>query len=78
MAKNATTQEIEETALIDRSMAQVFDWAKDDKRPVRIAIWNFQMEKNGQDTMKTAEDVKWELTASEDEVKDFCEKNLKK
>lgn len=78
IAKTATKTEIQETAMLDRTMEQVFDWAKDDKRPIRVAIWNYQMEKDGHDTMKTADDVKWELKASDDELKKFVEDNLKK
>lgn len=76
MAKTTKTLEIEKTALLDKQMKQAFDWS-DDKTPVRVAIWNFNMEKNDHDTMKTAEDCKWELTASDNEIEDFCEKNLK-
>ena len=36
------------------------------------------MEKNEQNTMKTADDVAWMLNASDDELKKFCEDNLKK
>lgn len=74
----ADAKEIEETAMIDREMDQVFDWAKDNKMPIRDAIWDFEMEKNGRDTMKTEASVEWILKASDDEIKDYCEKNLKK
>lgn len=74
MVKEAT---IEKTALIDKKMSEAFDWS-DSKHPVREAIWNYFMEKNGQDTMKTADDVKWILTADDDKITSWCEKNLKK
>ena len=46
--------------------------------PIRDAIWDFEMEKNGRDTMKTEEAVEWILKADDDKVKEYCEKNLKK
>lgn len=39
--------EIEQTAVIDREMDQVFDWAKDNHVPIRDAIWDHEMEANG-------------------------------
>src|SRR5699024_11990895 len=74
----AEAKEIEETALIDRNMDQVFDWAKGNEMPIRDAIWDHEMEANGRDTMKTEEAVEWILKADDDKVKDYCEKNLKK
>ena len=74
----ADAKEIEETALIDRNMDQVFDWAKGNEMPIRDAIWDYEMEANGRDTMKTEEAVEWILKADDDKVKDYCEKNLKK
>jgi Asp-tRNA(Asn)/Glu-tRNA(Gln) amidotransferase B subunit len=74
----ADAKEIEETALIDRNMDQVFDWAKGNEMPIRDAIWDHEMEANGRDTMKTEEAVEWILKADDDKVKDYCEKNLKK
>ena len=62
----------------DREMDQVFDWAKDSHMPICDAIWDHEMEANGHDTMKTEKAVEWILKASDDEVKDYCEKNLKK
>ncbi|WP_438450382.1 P8 family protein [Lactobacillus kitasatonis] len=62
----------------DREMDQAFDWAKDNHMPIRDAIWDYEMEANGHDTMKTEKAVEWILKASDDEVKDYCEKNLKK
>ncbi len=74
----ADAKEIEETALIDRNMDQVFDWAKGNEMPIRDAIWDHEMEANGRDTMKTEAAVEWILKADDDKVKDYCEKNLKK
>lgn len=62
----------------DREMDQVFDWVKDNHMPIRDAIWDHEMEANGHDTMKTEKAVEWILKASDDEVKDYCEKNLEK
>ena len=78
MAKNTNNTVIEKTAMLDKSMQEVFDWAKDDKRPVRVAIWDFEMEKNEHDTMKTEAACEWELKASDDELTKFAEENLKK
>lgn len=74
----ADAKEIEETALIDRNMDQVFDWAKGNEMPIRDAIWDHEMEANGRDTMKTEAAVEWILKADDDKVKEYCEKNLKK
>lgn len=77
MAKT-TEAVIEKTALLDKTMEQAFDWAKGNKTPVRVAIWNFEMEKSGHDTMKTAEACAWELKASDDEITKYAEENLQK
>ncbi len=74
----ADAKEIEETALIDRNMDQVFDWAKGNEMPIRDAIWDHEMEVNARDTMKTEPAVEWILKADHDKVKEYCEKNLKK
>lgn len=78
MAKTTTGATVIKTEMLDRKMNEVFDWAKDNKLPIRDAIWNFTMKKNEQNTMKTADDVAWMLKASDDELKKFCEDNLKK
>lgn len=44
--------EIVKTALLDRSMKEVFDWS-DSETPVRDALWDYFMEKNGRSTDKT-------------------------
>ena len=46
----ADALEIEQTAMIDREMDQVFDWAKDNHMPIRDAIWDHEMEANGHAT----------------------------
>ena len=48
----ADAKEIEQTAMIDREMDQVFDWAKGNSMPIRDAIWDHEMEANNHDTMK--------------------------
>ena len=70
----ADAKEIEETALIDRNMDQVFDWAKGNEMPIRDAIWDHEMEANGRDTMKTEEAVEWILKADDDKVKEITAK----
>ncbi len=74
----ADAKEIEQTAMIDREMDQVFDWAKGNSMPIRDAIWDHEMEANNHDTMKTEAACEWMLKADDDKIKDYCEKNLKK
>lgn len=71
------TDEIIKTALLDRHMNEVFDWSVA-KLPVRDALWDYFMEKNGRDTMKTEEDMLPFLKDSDDKVKAFVNENLKK
>lgn len=71
------TAQIERTALLDKKMSEVFDWS-DDKTPVRDALWNYFMEKNNRDTMKTEHDMEPYMTASDDKIKAFVAGNLKK
>lgn len=46
--------------------------------PVRDALWDYYMEKNSRDTIKTEEEMKPVLDMSDDEVKALAEKVLKK
>ena len=69
--------EIIKTALLDRHMNEVLDWS-DSKLPVRDALWDYFMEKNGRDTMKTEEDMLPFLKDSDYKVKAFVNENLKK
>ncbi|MDF7638359.1 hypothetical protein PT285_02780 [Lactobacillus sp. ESL0791] len=69
--------ELEKTALLDRYMDEVFDWS-DSKIPVRDALWDYFMEKNGRDTIKTEEDMLPFLNDSDDKIEAFVNKNLKK
>lgn len=41
-----------ESPLLNKKMSEAFDWS-DDKLPVRDAIWDYYMEKNDHDTLKT-------------------------
>ncbi|GAF40270.1 hypothetical protein FC83_GL003281 [Agrilactobacillus composti DSM 18527 = JCM 14202] len=72
-----TAKELKETAMLDREMSQVFDWS-DSKTPLRDAMWDYFMENNKHDTMKTEKDMEPFMNASDDKIKEFIEKNLKK
>ncbi|MCH4171342.1 MAG: hypothetical protein LKF36_08955 [Lactobacillus sp.] len=72
-----TAKELKETAMLDREMSQVFDWS-DSKTPLRDAMWDYFMENNKHDTMKTEQDMEPFMNASDDKIKEFIEKNLKK
>ena len=69
--------EIIKTALLDRHMKEVFDWS-DSIMPVRDSLWDYFMEKNGRDTMKTEEDMLPFLKDSDDKIEAFVNENLKK
>lgn len=69
--------EIIKTALLDRHMEEAFDWSDSDM-PVRDALWDYFMEKNGRDTMKTEEDMLPFLKDSDDKIEAFVNENLKK
>ena len=43
----------EKTLFLDEPMNKVFDWS-DSEAPVRDALWDYYMEKNSRDTIKTA------------------------
>ena len=68
---------VEKTLMLDKTMSEAFDWS-DSQTPVRDALWNFYMEQNHKDTIKTEEQMKPLLSASDDEVKALAEKLLKK
>ncbi len=46
--------------------------------PVRDALWDYFMEKNGRDTMKTESDMLPFLKDSDDKIEAFVNENLKK
>ncbi|KRM10473.1 hypothetical protein FC15_GL001450 [Lapidilactobacillus concavus DSM 17758] len=73
MAVNIQT----EPELLNLRMSEEFDWS-DDKDIVRDAIWNHIMEANNRDTIKTEEAMKPFLDMTDDQVRDYVEKNLKK
>ncbi|BDR60836.1 hypothetical protein [Lactobacillus xylocopicola] len=65
------------TALLDRHMKEVFDWSDADI-PVRDALWDYFMEENGHDTIKTEETMLPVLNYSDDQLKALIEEKLKK
>lgn len=67
---------VDGTLFIDYNMNDAFDWS-DEEMPVRDAIWNYLMDHNGHDTLKTEEQIKPFMTMSEDEVRKYVEDNLK-
>ncbi|WP_218841977.1 hypothetical protein [Lacticaseibacillus absianus] len=69
--------DVEKTLVLDEPMNAVFDWS-DSETPVRDALWNYYMEQNSRDTIKTEEEMKPVLDMSDDEVKALAEKLLKK
>ncbi|WP_027825762.1 hypothetical protein [Lactobacillus psittaci] len=71
------TEDVLKTRLLDRHMKEVFDWS-DSNIPVRDAIWNYFMEKNGKNTLKTEEDMLPFLKDSDDKIEAFVNENLKK
>lgn len=77
MFKMADDDKFMKTAMLDRHMKEVFDWS-DSNTPVRDALWDYFMEKNGHDTMKTEEDMLPFLKDSDDKIEAFVNDNLKK
>ena len=71
------TEDVLKTSLLDRHMKEVFDWS-DSNVPVRDAIWNYFMEKNGKNTLKTEDDMLPFLKDSDDKIEAFVNENLKK
>lgn len=69
--------EIVKTALLDRSMKEVFDWSDSDT-PVRDALWDYFMESNGHNTDKTEEAMLPFMSYSDDKIIAFVNENLKK
>lgn len=65
------------TKLLDRHMKEVFDWSKSEL-PVRDALWDYFMEKNGRDTMKTEEDMMPFLKDDDQIIEAFVNEHLKK
>lgn len=71
------TEDVLKTRLLDRHMKEVFDWS-DSNIPVRDAIWDYFMKKNGKNTLKTEEDMLPFLKDSDDKIEAFVNENLKK
>lgn len=69
--------EIVKTALLDRSMKEVFDWSDSDT-PVRDVLWYYFMESNGHNTDKTEEAMLPFMSDSDDKIIAFVNENLKK
>ncbi|MBD5835138.1 MAG: hypothetical protein I3I96_08715 [Lactobacillus delbrueckii] len=69
--------EIVKTALLDRSMKEVFEWSDSDT-PVRDALWDYFMESNGHNTDKTEEAMLPFMNYSDDKIIAFVNENLKK
>lgn len=68
--------DVEHTLVLDQAMSEVFDWS-DDHEPVRDALWNYYMEKNGRNTDQTAQDMAPYLTMTDDKVRAEAEQLLK-
>ncbi|WP_413628175.1 hypothetical protein R4B61_03060 [Fructilactobacillus vespulae] len=64
------------TETLDKKMSEVFDWS-DSSTPVRDALWDYYMQKNSRDTIKTEEDMKKYLDMSDADVAADAEKLLK-
>ncbi|MHA8110235.1 P8 family protein [Lactobacillaceae bacterium Melli_B4] len=67
----------EEDTTLDRKMSEVYDWSDSDT-PVRDALWDYFMEHNNHDTIKTSDEMDPYENMSDDEVKANAEKVLKK
>ena len=76
-SKMADAAIAKEPEVLNLKMSEAFDWS-DDKTVVRDAIWDYFMENNNHDTVKTEEAEKPFLDMKDAEVRDFIEKNLKK
>lgn len=66
-----------EPEILNHRMNEEFDWS-DDKNVVRDAIWDYMMEANDHDTVKTEQEMKPYLSKSDQEIRDYIEANLKK
>ena len=69
--------EVIKTELLDRHMKEVFDWSDSDM-PVRDALWDYFMEKNGRDTMKTESDMLPFLKDSDDKIESLRQTKILK
>lgn len=77
MAEILSDADIEkEPEVLNVRMNEAFEWS-DDKTVVRDAIWDHIMEGNNHNTDETTKSMKKFLNMSEEEVKDYVEKNLK-
>ncbi|GEP25157.1 MAG: hypothetical protein ABF679_08580 [Lentilactobacillus diolivorans] len=77
MAEDINEEPGAESPLLNKHMNEAFDWS-DSKLPVRDALWDYYMEKNDHDTMKTGQDMEKYMDMSTDDLKADAEKLLKK
>lgn len=70
------TENFEENTMLDEHMNEVFDWS-DSPMPIRDALWDYYMQKNAKDTIKTEEVMQKYLDMSDADVKADAEKLLK-
>ncbi|AKP66817.1 hypothetical protein [Companilactobacillus ginsenosidimutans] len=66
-----------EPEVLNIKMSEAFDWS-DDKTIVRDAIWNHIMESNEHNTDETEKAMMPFLSDTDDNVRAYVEKNLKK
>ncbi len=67
-----------EPNVLNKKMSEAFDWSDDADTPVRDALWNYYMEHNDHDTMKTEKEMEPYMDMSDDDVKAAAVKLLKK
>lgn len=68
--------EAEKALTLDKNMSDVFNWSDDDT-PVRDALWNYFMDNNEKNTMKTIDDMKKFEDMPDDQIASEVEKLLK-
>lgn len=62
---------------LDTPMKDIFDWSNS-KLPVRDALWNYFMEKNGHNSLKTEDDMLPFMKDSTGLIETFINEHLKK
>ncbi len=70
-------ESITNAGLMDRPMKDVFDWSNS-RLPVRDALWNYFMEKNGHNSLKTEDDMLPFMKDSNSLIETFVNEHLKK
>lgn len=71
-------EDVEKTLNMDKKMDELFDWASDDKTPVRDALWDHFMDNDDKNTVKTIAKMKEFEDMDDDKVPAAAEKLLKK